>query len=238
MAIVNRLVDYQDQGSTLQGRVYFDDSASAARPAVIVAHQWSGRDEFPDGKAEALARLGYVGFALDMYGAGKRGTSVAENSALMEPFMKDRALVARRMQLAVDTVRGLPEVDNTRVAAIGFCFGGLCVLDLARSGSDVRGVVSFHGILKPPGSASKKIAAKVLVLHGDLDPMAPIEDVVALRRELTEAGADWQVHIYGHAKHAFSVPGANNADIGLLHNASAEQRSLQAMRNFLDELFG
>ena len=241
MAIVNRLVDYRvqegNQGTALQGRVYFDDTASGPRPAVLVGHQWGGRDEFADGQAEALAKLGYVGFALDMYGVGVRGSTVAECSALLGPFLKERKMVSRRMQAAVDTVRALPGVDTTRVAAIGFCFGGLCVLDLARSGADVKGVVSFHGILKPPGHTSgKKLAAKLLVLHGDDDPLAPIEDFLALRTELSAAGADWQTHIYGHAKHAFAVPGADIPDIGAKHNASAERRSMQAMRNFLAEV--
>lgn len=122
------------------------------------------------------------------------------------------------------------------MAAIGFCFGGLCVLDLARSGADLRGVVVFHGLLKPSGLEPRPIRAKVLVLHGDADPLAPVEDFLALRGELDAAGADWQAHVYGGTRHGFSVPGANVPAIGVLHNAAAERRAMQAMRLFLEEV--
>ncbi|GAC1632575.1 MAG: dienelactone hydrolase family protein [Nevskia sp.] len=236
MAIVNRLVDYQDQGTALQGRVYHDDSLSGPRPVVLVAHQWGGRSEFTDGHAETLAKLGYLGFALDLFGTGVRGATVEECSALIGPFMQDRALLARRVQAGLATARTLPGADAARAAAIGFCFGGLTVLDLARSGADLRGVVSFHGLLKPSGLPKQQIRAKVLVLHGDADPMAPVEDYLALRQELDEAGADWQVHVYGRTLHAFSDPGANLPEMGIKHSTAAERRSNQAMRDFLAEV--
>ena len=236
MAVVSRRVDYSDQGVALQGVLYRDDSLPGRRPAVLVSHAWGGQDDFARNTAEKLAGLGYAGFALDMYGKGVTGSTVAECNALIGPFMQDRRLVARRQQLALNAVRAQAEVDSERVAAIGFCFGGLCVLDLARSGAALRGVVSFHGLLKPNGLPAARIAAKVLVLHGDADPMAPVEDVVALRRELTEAGADWQLHMYGNTLHGFAVPGANLPDIGVKHSESAQRRSEQAMRNFLEEV--
>ncbi len=236
MAIVSQYIDYADDGTALQGRVFYDDAVTPPRAAVLVGHQWGGRDEFADGQAEALAQLGYVGFALDMYGTGVRGHSIPENSALMTPFMEDRARVARRTQAALATVKTLPQVDPNRVAGIGFCFGGLCLLDLARSGADLRGVVSFHGLLKPSGLPAAPISAKILVLHGADDPLAPIDEFIALRNEFTAAGADWQAHIYGNAKHAFAVPGANVPEIGVLHNANAERRSKASMRAFLEEI--
>lgn len=237
MALQTRLVDYSDGGVALQGEMAIDDTRSGVRPAVLVAHQWGGRDEFTGAQARMLAELGYVGFALDMYGKGVRGSSVEENSKLLTPFMEDRKMLARRIASALETVRKQADVDASRVAAIGFCFGGLCVLDLARSGADVRGVASFHGLLKPPGhTAGDRIKARVLVMHGSDDPMAPMEDIVALRQELNAAGADWQVHIYGHAKHAFAVPGANMPDIGAVHNADAERRSMASLRLFLQEV--
>ena len=236
MAIVNRLVDYQDQGVALQGRVYHDDSVSGARPVVLVAHQWGGRSDFTDGHAEALAKLGYIGFALDLFGTGVRGSTVEECSALIAPFMQDRAKLARRVQAGLATARTLPGADASRIAAIGFCFGGLTVLDLARSGADIRGVVSFHGLLKPNGLPQHPIKAKVLVLHGDADPMAPVEDYLALRGELDDAGADWQVHVYGKTLHAFSDPGANMPQMGIRHSPAAERRSNQALRDFLAEV--
>lgn len=236
MAIVNRLVDYTEQGTALQGRVYFDDSVSGPRPVVLVAHQWGGRDAFVDGHAETLAKLGYVGFAIDMYGVGVRGSTVEECSALLTPFMQDRGLLARRVTAGLTAARALPEADTTRIAAIGFCFGGITVLDLARTGADIRGVVSFHGILKGHDLPKQPIKAKVLVLHGDKDPLAPIEDYLALREELTAAGVDWQAHVYGNTLHAFSDPGANLPELGILHNVVAECRSNQAMHNFLAEV--
>ncbi|MGB0955937.1 MAG: dienelactone hydrolase family protein, partial [Panacagrimonas sp.] len=211
------------------------DGSGAKRPGVLVAHQWGGRDAFAGDQARRMAQWGYAGFALDMYGAGVMGNSVEENSALMAPFMADRSRVARRMQAALDTLRDQPEVDENRIAAIGFCFGGLCALDLARSGAEVRAVASFHGLLKPPETRAGKIGAKVLVMHGSDDPLAPLEDVFALRDEMSAAQADYQVMIYGNAKHAFAVPGANNPGIGTLHNVDAERRSMALLRAFLAE---
>ncbi|MCX8048879.1 MAG: dienelactone hydrolase family protein [Methylohalobius sp.] len=220
------------------GFVACDDAVSVPMPAVLVAHMWGGREAFVCDKARALADLGYLGFALDLYGNAKLGSGPEENARLMQPFLEDRALLQRRMQLALDTVRQLEGVDKSRIAAIGFCFGGLCVLDLARTGADLKGVVSFHGLLKPPGNTQgRRIQAKILVLHGHEDPMVPVEDVIALERELTEAGADWQVHVYGHTMHAFTNPKANDPKLGTVYHPVAERRSWQAMRNFLEEIF-
>lgn len=237
MAIQTKLVDYRDDdGTPLQGLLAWNDRNPGKQPAVMVAHQWGGRDAFIDGQARKLAEVGYVAFALDVYGKGRRGGSPEENARLMTPFMEDRRLLGRRMQAALTTVKRLDAVDAQRIAAIGYCFGGLCVLDLARSGADLRGAASFHGLLKPPGhTAGTRIRAKVLVLHGAEDPMAPMDDVVALKTELSTAGADWQVHIYGNAKHAFAVPGANDPHLGLAHNALAERRSWQSALDFLQE---
>jgi len=235
MTIVTRRVDYMDQGTALRGRVYFDDSSSAPRPGVLVSHAWGGRDDFANQQAENMAKLGYVGFALDMYGAGIRANGVKECQALMTPFMEDRALLASRINAALSTARSLPEVDAARVAAFGFCFGGLCVLDLARSGADVKGVVSFHGLLKGHDLPKQTITAKALVLHGDADPLAPFEDVIAFRNEFNAAGSDWQLHAYGKILHAFAVPGANMPGIAA-HDAVAEARSQATLRNFLAEV--
>ncbi|MEN8260019.1 MAG: dienelactone hydrolase family protein, partial [Pseudomonadota bacterium] len=178
-------------------------------------------------------------FALAMYGKGMRGKDPEENAGLMEPFITDRALLQRRITAALEILRQQPQVDAGAIAAMGFCFGGLCVLDLARTGADLRGVVSFHGLLGAPGNtAGNKIRAKVLVLHGHDDPMVPVDQVIALERELTEAGADWQVHSYGHTMHAFTNPAANDAGFGMLYNSIADRRSWQSMRHFLAEVLG
>ena len=237
MALHEQLVDYLDGDTRLQGFFCHDDSYVGAQPAVLISHTWSGRDEFVERKARRLAWHGYASFALDLYGGGKRGQTVAENQALMAPFMQDRKLLARRMNAALTAVKSQSVVDGRRVAAMGFCFGGLCALDLARSGADVRGVASFHGLLKPNGlPPAAKINARILIMHGYDDPMAPPEDVLAIAKEFTQAGADWQLHAYGHTVHAFTNPQATNPSGGMAYNDRADRRSWHSLIQFLEEV--
>ena len=238
MTIQTRTIDYQDGDVDLQGYLAWDDAVEGKRPGVMIAHAWAGRSDFENTKAEELAKLGYVGFALDNYGRGILGTNTEENSALIQPFLDDRAMLQGRMQIALEVLKGLDEVDASRVAAIGFCFGGLCVLDLARTGTDIRGVVSFHGLFASPGNtAGNKIRAKVLALHGWDDPMAPPDQVVSLAEELSSMGADWQLHGYGNTMHAFTNPQANDPDFGTVYSPDADRRSWNAMQDFLSEIF-
>ncbi|KAF3978001.1 MAG: dienelactone hydrolase family protein [Methylococcales symbiont of Iophon sp. n. MRB-2018] len=238
MTIISNTVDYLDADVLLEGFFAYDDSINKRRPAVLVNHAWAGRDSFVQEKAIKLAELGYFAFAADMYGKGVLGQSNEENAHLMQPFMDDRTLVMSRMNAALYAVKLLPWVDDKKIAAIGFCFGGLCVLDLARSGADIKGVVSFHGLLGAPESDKKfTIKSKVLVLHGADDPMGPVEQVIALQKELTEAKADWQIHNYGHTLHAFTNPVANDPDFGTVYQADADRRSWESMKNFLAEVF-
>ena len=238
MTIQIRTIDYQDGDVDLQGYLAWDDAVEGKRPGVMIAHAWAGRSDLENGKAEALAKLGYVGFALDNFGRGILGTNTEENSALIQPFLDDRAMLQGRLQIALEVLKGLDEVDASRVAAIGFCFGGLCVLDLARTGTDIRGVVSFHGLFGSPGNtAGNKIKAKVLALHGWDDPMAPPDQVVSLAEELSSMGADWQVHGYGNTMHAFTNPQANDPDFGTVYSPDADRRSWNAMQDFLSEIF-
>lgn len=238
MAIVSNTVVYLDGDAVLEGFFAYDDAFVGQRPVVLIHHAWGGRDQFVADKAIKLAELGYLAFATDMYGKGVLGKSPEENVVLMRPFIDDRAKLQRRLHAALATVKLMPWADNDRVAAIGFCFGGLCALDLARTGVDIRGVVAFHGLLGAPDNIhNPKIKAKVLVLHGYDDPMAPADQVIALQRELTEAGADWQLHLYGHTMHAFTNPAANNPDFGTVYQSLADRRSWQAMQNFLSEIF-
>ncbi|MGD7033905.1 dienelactone hydrolase family protein [Methylotuvimicrobium buryatense] len=238
MAIVSNTVDYLDGDAVLEGFFAYDDALDGRRPAVLISHAWGGRDEFVADKAKKLAELGYVGFALDIYGKGKRGNSIEENSQLMQPFMDDRAMLQRRIAAALSAVKLLPWVDDQMIAAIGFCFGGLCVLDLARTGADLKGVASFHGLLIPPGNlVATDIKAKVLVMHGNDDPMAPVDHVVALEKELTDAGADWQIHVYGNTVHAFTNPLANDPGFGTVYNSLADNRSWKSLLAFLQEAF-
>ncbi len=238
MAIVANTVDYLDGERVLQGFFAYDDSISGPRPAVVINHAWAGRNDFVNEKAIALAELGYAAFALDIYGKGILGQSNEENMALMTPFMQNRALIVQRMQAAFSAFKLMLWVDANKMAAIGYCFGGLCVLDYARSGADILGVVSFHGLLSAPENLqTQPIKAKVLVLHGHDDPMVPVDHVTALQQELTEAGADWQVHSYGHTMHAFTNPVANDPEFGTVFQPQADQRSWASLQLFLREIF-
>jgi len=235
MPIQLQNIDYQDGTTGCKGLLAFDAQRSGPLPGILISHAWGGREEFFINKAKELARIGYAAFALDMYGGAKLGQSVEENTALMTPFVQDRALLSRRINAALTTLRGLPQVDARRIGAMGYCFGGMCVLDLARSGAEVRGVVSLHGLLKAPPGQAQKIKAKVLALHGNDDPMVPVSDVVAFEQEMTEAKTDWQVHVYGGAKHAFTNPAATDPSAPTVYNDAADRRSWTALLNFFEE---
>lgn len=238
MAIVSNTVAYLDGDVVLEAFFAFDDEISGRRPAVLINHTWVGRDDFVAEKAKKLAALGYVGFAVDMYGKGILGSGPEENMKLMQPFMADRAMLQQRMKAALAAVKLLPWVDESKIAAIGFCFGGLCSLDLARTGADIKGVVSFHGLLVPPGNTQgNAIKAKILALCGRDDPLVPAEQVLAFEQEMTEAGADWQLHAYGNTMHGFTNPLANDPAFGTVYQPNADRRSWVAMQNFLAEIF-
>jgi len=232
-------VSYSEGGTELEGHLTFDPARDGKRPLVLVAHAWAGQSDFERKKAEALAALGYVGFALDMYGKGVLGQSVEENSRLMNPFVEDRMLLRRRMLAALETARSHDAVDDSRVGAIGFCFGGMCVLDLARSGADIAGVVAFHALLgapELPDQDQPTIRASILALHGYDDPMGKPEAMVAFADEMTRAKADWQVHAYGGTVHAFTNPAASDPGFGTVYSEHADKRSWQAMKNFFAEV--
>lgn len=238
MAVVTRDVEYTHRDQVFEGVVAVDNASETQRPVVLVSHAWGGRDDFAVQKAKDLAKMGYVGFALDLYGKGVLGKSKEENRALMTPLLEDRTLLQARMQTAVDTASAQPEADKTKVAAIGYCFGGLCVLDLARTGAAVNGVVSYHGLFSSPGNTvGRKISAKILVLHGYDDPMATPDAMVELASELTGAQADWQIHAYGSTLHAFSNPAADDPEFGTVYSADADKRSWRSMTEFLADIF-
>lgn len=232
--IVTEPITYEGADGCFEGTVSWDRTATDPRPGVMVAPTFKGQSAFETQKAEALAALGYVGFAIDIYGRGKRATEPEEAGKLMSVLNNDRALLLRHMQLATQTLRQLPQVDEEKVAAIGFCFGGKCVLDLARSGEDISAVVSFHGIYDPPPASSDgSIRAAVLVLHGWEDPLSPREQTVALADELTQRGADWQIHMFGQTGHAFTNPKAQDREGGMFFNPLTDRRSWKMMQDFL-----
>jgi len=239
MAIETSSVEYRHRDTVLEGVVAFDTATDKPRPVVLVAHAWGGRDDFAVQKARDLAKLGYLGFALDMYGKGVQGSSKEENRSLMTPFMEDRLLLQARMGAAVVAAGELPQADSKNIAAIGFCFGGLCVLDLARTGADVKAVVSFHGLFAPPDNLNPEqtVKSRVLALHGYDDPMATPEAMVGLANELTAAQADWQIHAYGGTMHAFTNPAASDPEFGTVYHSLADSRSWRSMRDFLQDSF-
>lgn len=229
---------YHDGEQELQGFLAYDHSIAGTRPAVLVVHDWSGRNEFACDTATKLAEMGYIGFAVDMYGQGKFGTTVEEKKALMTPLITQQSLLRQRIKAGFAAVCAIPEVNKKQVAIIGFCFGGLCALELARCGADLKGVVSFHGVLHPPGTLkSDPIKAKILALHGYDDPMVQPDQVHAFCKEMTDAHVDWQMHMYGHVQHAFTNPNAHDPQLGTVYDEVAAQRSWQAMSNFLQEIF-
>ena len=238
--MTHEYLDYTDGDVVCEGYVACDDAKRTRRPCVLVSHAWGGQGEPERQIARDIAQLGYVAMAIDVYGKGVRGHPLQGNEKLMQPFMADRALLRRRLVAAVEAAKKHPLVDPDSVGIVGYCFGGLCALDLARSGTaGVRAAVSFHGIFYPPDLGEQaRITAKVLVLHGYADPMAPPEHVLALAKELTDAQADWQLHAYGHAMHAFTHPGANLPAAGMMYNPAAARRSWSAMKGFLEEVLG
>ncbi len=228
---------YNDAETICEGFVALPDGPGP-HPAVLIAHNWAGQTDADNTIAARLAALGYVGIAIDVYGKGVRGELTGDNSHLMGPWMADRAALRERLLAAVAAAAAHPAVDPARIAMIGYCFGGMCALDVARSGdARVKAAVSFHGVYAPTGLAAEPITTKVLVLHGWDDPMTPPDATVALAHELNAAGADWQIYAYGHTMHAFTFPEANSPASGIAYNADADRRSWSAMTGLLAEVF-
>ncbi len=238
MAIQTRVVDYDAVGKSYQGFLAWDDAAESPRPGVMVSHTIRGRTDFEEQRAIDLAENGYVGFAADVYGVEEQGCDPDQARFNMVRLLRDRGILQTRLLASLDVMREQAEVDADQCAAIGFCFGGLCVLDMARVNAPLAGVVSFHGIFEPPGNSDDNaIDPKVLALHGWDDPLATPDSVVSLAAEMTARGADWQLHGYGGTSHSFTNPEANDPASGIIYNADANRRSRVAMYNFLDELF-
>jgi dienelactone hydrolase len=230
-----RLIESR-HGEVVLESILTRDPTTGPRPVVMIFPNFFGLDATDEENAGRILGLGYAAFACDLYGKGQRGGTREEAAARMKPLRDDRPLLQARMLHLLDLVRGLPEVDGARVAAIGFCFGGLCVLDLARTGADIAGVASFHGIFTPPGNLERPaIKARVAVYHGWEDTLAPPEDVVALAGELSGAGCDWQIHCFGGAVHGFTH--ARPPEEGVPFNALADKRSWRAVEDYLAECF-
>jgi dienelactone hydrolase len=230
MSITTRAVEHHVDGEIFESLFVFNDAKPGKRPTILVFHAWEGRSEDQEKFARRLTEWGYNALAVDLFGKGKRGRTTEECQALMQPLASNRALLRQRLLKIPDVAQGQPEVDAAKIAAIGFCFGGLCALDLARAGGKIKGVASFHGILAAPGlPVANPFCAKVIAFHGWDDPMAPPDQVLAFAKELTGAGADWQFHAFGGTHHAFMNEAANNPQMGLVYNAKATGQSLEVV---------
>jgi dienelactone hydrolase len=238
--LVTKPVDYVDEkGTSLHGYVVYDDAVKGQRPGVIVIHDWRGLTDYTKRRSEMLARLGYIAFAADIYGQDVHTQGPPAWMKQVGIYKGDRALYRERARAAYRAFLQQPLLDPTRIAAIGYCFGGTGVIEMARDGLDLKGVVSFHGGLDSrPLSPGASIKAKVLALCGADDPFEKPEDMKAFEQQLRDHGVDYEIVMYGHAVHAFTDPGVDALQqAGAKYNATADKRSWQAMRDFFNEIF-
>ncbi len=243
--MLEETITYYVQNTACKGFLTFDNTSEDQRPGIIIAPAWRGLDEFAKAKARDLARLGYVALAADIYGDAKKARSDEEALALMKPFFLDRKLLQDRIHGAYQAILETPTCQRHKVGAIGFCFGGLTVIELFRSGTPIKGAVSFHGVLgnsigeekAATVPLAKNIEGSLLVLHGHDDPLVTSQDIANLENELTEAKLDWQFHIYSNTSHAFTNPTLNDPNNGLVYNQRSAARAWKSMQNFFKEIF-
>jgi len=238
--ILTQTIDYKHKDTVLEGYLAVPDGIEGKVPGVLVVHDWYGLKDPYKEIANRLARLGYVALAADIYGKDIRPADSRQASAEATKYLSDRNLLRERVIAAFEELKKQPNVDPDRLGAIGYCFGGTTVLELARSGAQVAGVVSFHGGLSTPTPGdAKQIKAKVLALHGADDPLVKPEEVAAFEEEMRQGGVDWQLVIYGDAVHSFTQPQAGtDKSKGVAYNEKADKRSWEAMKAFFQEIFG
>lgn len=238
--IKTEVIEYQDGDTVLEGFAAWDTSKTdMKKPGVLVVHQWMGLTDYEKRRCRELAELGYVAFALDIYGKGVRPDNPQDAGAQAGKFKQDRELFRRRLTLGLEQLKSHPVCNSEKLAAIGYCFGGTGVLELARTGANVDGVVSFHGGLdSPTPEDGKNVKAKILICHGADDPFVPKDDIEAMIAEFNEADVDWQMISYSGAVHSFTQPMAGNDNSrGAAYNEKADERSWKAMKTFFGELF-
>lgn len=236
--VVSRTVTYDHDGTVLEGYLAYDDSIAGKRPGILVVHEWWGLNDFVRARVDKLAGLGYVAFALDMYGKGIFTKDPAEAKELSghlrgKPIMRDRA------RAGLNILKADQRVDESRIAAIGYCFGGTTVLELAYSGAELAGVVSFHGGLTAAKSEDyNRIKAKILICHGAEDTFISDDEIRAFHEGMRQSGADWHMISFGGAVHSFTNPGADQTGIpGIAYHPKADERSWNYMKVFFEEIF-
>lgn len=238
-ALYTETVEYKQGNTVLEGYLAYDDSIKGKVPGVLIVHEWSGIGPYVKKRAEQMALLGYVGFAADIYGKGIRPKDKNEAADQAGMYRANRPLMRERVKAGLEQLRKYDFVDPKRIVAIGYCFGGGTVLELARSGADIAGVVSFHGNLDTPHpQETKNIKAKILICHGADDPFVTKEQIAAFQDEMRLARADWQINIYANAVHSFTNPDSgNDPSTGLAYNKEADSRSWEAMKLFFNQIF-
>lgn len=237
--IHSEVIKYYDGETVLEGYIAYDKSVSGERPAVIVVHDWMGISDFTKARCEKLAELGYVAFAADIYGKDSRPANYQDAGKIASLYKNDRQLMRDRIKLAFDEMKKTDVVNKEKIAVMGYCFGGTVVLELARSGADIKGAVSFHGNLDTPNPEdAKNIKSKILILNGADDPYVPEAQIKAFQNEMNNAGVDWQFINYSGAVHSFTNPNSGNDNSkGAAYNKNADKRSWLAMKSFFEEIF-
>jgi len=242
--MTSEVIHYQHDGVSFKGYLAKPDSVKEKIPAILIAHAWRGQDDFARQQADELAKFGYVGFAIDLYGNDALAQDDEEALQLMLPLFLNRKLLRERLQAGLKTLEKHSFIDQNAIGAIGFCFGGLCVIELLRSGAAIKGGVSFHGLLgdtignhKAHLTPNETIKGSLLILHGYKDPLVSQSDIIAIQDEMTKAGVDWQMNFYGQAMHAFTNPQADDKNSGLVYNHRSADRAWRAMNNFFNEIF-
>ncbi len=237
-AIHTETVEYKQDSVVLEGYLAYDDALPGKGPGVLVVHEWKGITPYEKGRVEQLAAMGYVAFAADIYGKGVRPATADEAGKVSGIYRSNRALLRARAQAGLDALKHSDRTDPERIAAIGYCFGGTTVLELARSGARLSGIVSFHGGLDTPNPGdAKNIKAKVLALTGGDDRFVPPTQRLAFEDEMRSGGVDWQMFIYGGAVHSFTNPASgSDPSTGVAYNERADHRSWEAMKQFFAEI--
>ena len=232
-------IEYKDGDTVLEGYLVYDESNAQKRPGIIVVHEWKGLNDYAKKRAEQLAQLGYVAFAIDMYGKGVRPETNDEAAKQAAIYKDDRQLMRHRAQAGLEVLKNQPLVDAEKIAAIGYCLGGTSALELARSGAELKGVVSFHGGLETPlPEDAKNIKGKVLALHGADDPYVPVKEADGFEEEMKNASVDYQLIRYPNAVHGFTNPeNGNDPTKGVAYNEEADQKSWEEMKDFLQKIF-
>lgn len=229
---------YELDGTIFDLYIAQPESVPKTLPAIFIAHAWDGLNMPIEKITQRVAQLGYIAVAVDIYGKGVRGEPTGDNSHLMNPLLEERGVLRKRLQAGYSAIKTIEAVDATSIGAIGYCFGGLCVLDLARLVPDgLKGVVSFHGGLMGSNLRdTKPIEASILIEHGWDDPIVPPNDYLSFANEMDERQADWQAHIHGGTVHAFTFEGVNMPEKGLRYHAMAARRAWKSMTDFFDEV--